>query len=64
MLFNYEAPTGKKLHTRLWNGGSGYGEIKLMKKDGTLIDHIKVENAGCEYGEYDDDRTHNVIDDR
>ncbi len=45
MLFNYEAPTGKKLHTRLWNGGSGYGEIKLMKKDGTLIDHIKVENA-------------------
>ena len=62
MLFNYEAPTGKKLHTRLWNGGSGYGEIKLMKKDGTLIDHIKVENAGCEYGEYDDDRTHNVID--
>ena len=64
MLFNYEAPTGKKLHTRLWNGGSGYGEIKLMKKDGTLIDHIKIENAGCEYGEYDDDRTHNIIDDR
>jgi hypothetical protein len=64
LLFNYEAPTGNKLHTRLWNGGSGYGEIKLMKKDGTLIDHIKIENAGCEYGEYDDDRTHNVIDDR
>ena len=64
LLFNYEAPTGKKLHTRLWNGGNGYGEIKLMKKDGTLIDHVKIENAGCEYGEYDDDRTHNVIDDR
>ena len=64
LLFNYEAPTGKKLHTRLWNGGNGYGEIKLMKKDGTLIDHVKIENAGCEYGEYDDDRTHNVIGDR
>ena len=29
------------------------GEIKLYKKDGTLIDHVKMENAGCEYGEYD-----------
>jgi hypothetical protein len=36
MLFNYEAPDGKKRHNRLWNGGSGYGEIKLFKKDGTL----------------------------
>jgi hypothetical protein len=55
MLFNYEAPDGKKRHNRLWNGGSGYGEIKLFKKDGTLIDHVKIENAGCEYGEYDDE---------
>ena len=53
MLFNYEAPNGLKLHNRLWNGGTGYGEIKLFKKDGTLIDHVKMENAGCEYGEYD-----------
>ena len=53
LLINYEAPTGKKLHNRLWNGGNGYGEIKLYKKDGSLIDHVKIENAGCEYGEYD-----------
>lgn len=53
MLFNYEAPNGKKLHNRLWNGGTGYGELKLFNKDGTLIDHVKLENAGCEYGEYD-----------
>jgi hypothetical protein len=33
-----------------------------MKKNGTLIDHIKIEAAGCEYGEYDDDRTYNLID--
>ena len=63
LLLNYEAPNGKKLHNRLWNGGNGYGEIKLMKKDGELIDYIKMENAGCEYGEYDDDRTYNIIED-
>ena len=55
MLFNYEAPDGQKRHNRLWNGGNGWGEIKLYKKDGTLIDHVKMENAGCEYGEYDDE---------
>jgi hypothetical protein len=41
MLFNYEAPDGQKRHNRLWNGGNGWGEIKLYKKDGTLIDHVK-----------------------
>ena len=56
MLFvNYEAPSGKKLHNRLWNGGTGYGEIKLYHKNRkvkTLIDHIEFKSAGCEYGEY------------
>ncbi|WP_092561004.1 tocopherol cyclase family protein [Anaeromicropila populeti] len=56
MLFiNYEAPNGKKLHNRLWNGGTGYGTIKLYQKQGkdkVLIDHIEIRNAGCEYGEY------------
>lgn len=53
MLFvNYEAPNGKKLHNRLWNGGNGKGTIKLYR-DNKLIDEIIVENAGCEYGEYD-----------
>ncbi|MDO5825666.1 MAG: tocopherol cyclase family protein [Methanosphaera sp.] len=52
LLINYEAPTGLKLHNRLWNGGTGYGELKLYKKNGTLIDHVKLENTGCEYGEY------------
>ncbi|MCR5417147.1 MAG: hypothetical protein K6E79_10155, partial [Pseudobutyrivibrio sp.] len=32
LLINYEAPNGKKLHNRLWNGGNGVGEIKLYKK--------------------------------
>ena len=56
MLFvNYEAPNGKKLHNRLWNGGTGYGEIKLYQKNGkrkVLVDHIEFKSAGCEYGEY------------
>ncbi|ADL50277.1 tocopherol cyclase family protein [Clostridium cellulovorans] len=55
LLINYEAPNGKKLHNRLWNGGTGYGEIKLYKKQGSstvLIDHIEIKNTGCEYGEY------------
>ncbi|NLB55303.1 MAG: hypothetical protein GX811_05980 [Lentisphaerae bacterium] len=57
MLFiNYEAPNGKKLHNRLWNGGNGTGVIKLYKKSWgrlELIDEVEVKNVGCEYGEYD-----------
>ena len=55
LLINYEAPNGKKLHNKLWNGGTGYGEIRLYHKNGknkVLVDHIKIENSGCEYGEY------------
>lgn len=56
LLIQYEAPNGKKLHNKLWNGGTGYGELKLYhtyNKTKTLIDHIAFENTGCEYGEYD-----------
>ena len=52
LLINYEAPNGKKLHNRLWNGGNGMGTVKLYR-DGKLLDEIMVENAGCEYGEFD-----------
>lgn len=55
LLINYEAPNGKKLHNKLWNGGTGYGNIKLYKKipkTKILIDHIEIKNTGCEYGEY------------
>ena len=53
MLFvNYEAPNGKKLHNRLWNGGNGKGTIKLYHRK-KLVDEIYAENIGCEYGEYD-----------
>jgi len=60
MLFvNYESPDGKKRHNQLWNGGNGWGNIKLYKKNRKaqggleLIDDIDVKNTGCEYGEYD-----------
>jgi hypothetical protein len=59
MLFmNYESPDGRKRHNRLWNGGTGYGTIRLYVKDGRewkLLDNIEITDAGCEYGEYGDD---------
>ncbi len=51
LLINYEAPNGKKLHNRLWNGGNGRGRIRLYKW-GKLVDEILCRNVGCEYGEY------------
>ena len=61
MLFvNYEAPDGSKKHNRLWNGGTGWGTVKLYdKKDGELIpvDVIEADHIGCEYGEYDQEET-------
>lgn len=56
LWINYEAPNGLKLHNKLWNGGTGVGEIKLYKKikqQNILIDEIIMKNVGCEYGEYD-----------
>ena len=56
MLFvKYEAPNGKKLHNRLWNGGNGTGVIELYAKKGgkfELIDEVEAKNIGCEFGEY------------
>ena len=57
MIFvNYEAPDGSRRHNRLFNGGNGYGIIKLYERkhrELKLIDEIEVTHAGCEYGEYD-----------
>ena len=51
LLVNYESPDGKKRHNRLWNGGNGTGTVRLYH-DGRLVDEIRCENTGCEYGEY------------
>ena len=56
LLVNYEAPDGSKKHKRLWNGGTGYGIVKLYDKteDGlTFVDEVEATHVGCEYGEYD-----------
>ena len=58
LLVNYEAPDGTKKHNRLWNGGNGWGMIKLYDKiDGELqlADEVEATHIGCEYGEYDED---------
>lgn len=52
LLVNYEAPDGAKRHTRLWNGGNGRGTVLLYHR-GKLVDRIRAEKVGCEYGEYD-----------
>lgn len=51
LLVNYEAPNGKKLHNRLWNGGNGAGTVKLYR-GGRLVDEVIAGHIGCEYGEY------------
>ena len=51
LLINYEAPNGKKLHNRLWNGGNGSGVVKLYHR-GKLVDEVQAGHVGCEYGEY------------
>ncbi|MBR4428190.1 MAG: hypothetical protein IKS78_02445 [Clostridia bacterium] len=53
---NYEAPNGTKRHNRLWNGGTGTGTVKLYTRAGkgwNLVDEVKAEGIGCEFGEYD-----------
>ena len=57
LLFNYEAPDGAKRHNRLWNGGTGFGTIRLYDKTGgalVLVDEVEATHIGCEYGEYDE----------
>ena len=52
---NYEAPDGTKKHNRLWNGGNGWGTVRLYDKgEGglTLVDEVEATHVGCEYGEY------------
>ena len=56
LLVNYEAPDGSKKHNRLWNGGNGWGTVKLFEKKDekpVLVDEIEATHVGCEYGEYD-----------
>ncbi len=59
LLINYEAPNGKKLHNRLWNGGNGRGIVRLYRC-GRLIDKIECRNVGCEYGEYSAPRSNGL----
>lgn len=51
LLIRYEVPTGEKRHTRLWKDGNGRGTVCRYRR-GKLIDRIRTESAGCEYGEF------------
>ena len=57
LLVNYEAPDGSKKHNHLWNGGNGFGTVKLYEKKHDhleLVDEFEATHIGCEYGEYDE----------
>lgn len=56
LFINYETPTGCFPLSKLWSSGYGVGELKLFKKINKslqLLEHVTVENAYCEFGEYD-----------
>ena len=57
LLVNYEAPDGTKKHNRLWNGGNGWGIIRLYDRvngELRLADEVEATHIGCEYGEYEE----------
>ena len=65
LLINYEAPDGSRHHNRLWNGGNGWGTIKLYDRQAgrlVLADEIEATHIGCEYGEYDHDEPYSSED--
>ena len=51
LLVRYQSPDGAHRHQRLWNGGTGKGTVSIYRC-GRLIDRLRAENVGCEYGEY------------
>jgi hypothetical protein len=56
LWINYEAPSGEKFHNHLWNGGTGYGELKFFMRKGKELEQVEsalIQNCGCEYGVYD-----------
>lgn len=55
LLIRYESPDGYMRHNRLWNGGNGFGTVRLYEKrhgQWALIDDVQAGSVGCEYGEY------------
>jgi tocopherol cyclase len=57
LLIRYESPDGHCRHTRLWNGGNGFGTVRLYEKqkgNWKLIDDVCANSVGCEYGVYPD----------
>ncbi|MCM1321078.1 MAG: hypothetical protein NC041_05200 [Bacteroides sp.] len=50
-----ESPAGIIAHRNLWSGANGTGEVRIfkkVKKSLEILEQAKIENCGCEYGEY------------
>lgn len=63
LLINYEAPNGEKKFHRLFNGGNGRGFLEIYHNN-KLIDRIKVNHVGCEYGKYHSEGDNYYLEDK
>ena len=57
LWIRYESPDGMMRHKKLWNGGTGYGFIKLYHVAGaekSLVENLDVYNVGCEFGTWNE----------
>ena len=51
LLMNYENPDGVKNHSKLWNGGTASGSVRLYERD-QLVGEFLGTRGGGEYGVY------------
>lgn len=54
LLMRYQSPDGARRHQRLWNGGTGRGEARLIDKGAPerVLEVMAIGHAGCEWGTY------------
>ncbi len=54
LLMRYQSPDGARRHQRLWNGGTGRGELRLFDRSrpAAPVEVIDIGHAGCEWGTY------------
>lgn len=55
LLVRYQSPDGEKRHDKLWNGGTGRGQVKLFRRAFgglRLVDEMMADHVGCEWGKY------------
>jgi hypothetical protein len=60
VLRSYETANEREELARILSGGNGTGELRIyrkVKKNLELIEHARIRNVGCEYGERETEKT-------